>query len=43
MNNTFEQQLRMQNGPEGPPPYSYALSLLLYVEGISNSDEVQEV
>ena len=41
MNST--QLLRMQSGPEGPPPCSYALGLLLYVEGVTNSGEVQEV
>ena len=45
MNSTFKQHLRMQNGPEGTPPYSYALGLLLYVEGVTNSGAqyIQEV
>jgi hypothetical protein len=45
MNSTFEQQLRMQNGLESPPPCSYALGLLLYVQGVTNSgvQYIQEV
>ena len=44
MNSTFKQRLRMQNGPESPP-CSYALGLLLYVQGVANSgvQYIQEV
>jgi hypothetical protein len=35
MNSTFKKQLRMHNGPESPIPY--ALGLLLYVKGVTNS------
>jgi hypothetical protein len=45
VNSMFEQQLRMQNGPESPPPCSYALGLLLYVQGVTNGciQYIQEV
>jgi hypothetical protein len=37
MNSTFKQQLRMQNGPEGPPPVATPWASFYMSKGVTNS------